>query len=66
MKTICKFCKLPLEGFRELKFHCATEHQAEYHKVNEWLGKTTQPKLAVLEKLATEGMIGYSERPNKE
>jgi DNA relaxase NicK len=66
MAARCKFCKSPFESYRELRFHCAVEHQAEFHKVTEWLGKTVQPKLEVLEKLAAEGMVGHAEVPNDE
>jgi hypothetical protein len=61
----CRFCKIQLTSQRELRFHCEFEHQAEYLKVQIWLGKTTQLRLASYERLAKQGMVGHKEVNNR-
>lgn len=59
-KPICKFCKTEQADFAGLQLHCEIEHSSEYKQIAQWLGKTTDTKLKVLEAVAKEGMIGYA------
>jgi hypothetical protein len=61
-QPICKFCKQPQPDFAELQLHCEIEHSNEYKQIAKWLGRTTEPKLKVLEAVAKEGLIGYTYR----
>lgn len=60
----CKFCKAQLTSQRELRFHCEFEHQAEYTKIQSWLGKSVWLRLQSYERLAKQGMLGHKEVKN--
>jgi hypothetical protein len=53
---ICKFCKQSQPDFVELQLHCEIEHNQEYKAIQQWLGKTVEPKLKALEAIAREGL----------
>jgi len=59
-KPICKFCKQPQPDFAGLQLHCEIEHSKEYQQIAQWLGKTTEAKIKVLEAVAKEGLQGYA------
>lgn len=54
----CKKCPLCFENFDDLRFHVHSFHQAFYHRVNRWLGKT-EGRLSSLESVAGECRRGY-------
>jgi hypothetical protein len=62
----CKNCTATFSDFDDLRFHFQTAHQRIAHKIDTWLGKSDN-KLAWLEMITTQGMIGNRERlPGKQ
>jgi len=52
---------MSVTGYRTLRHHVQLNHQAEFAKVEGWLGRTMDNYLWRLEQTAKEGMVGLKD-----
>jgi hypothetical protein len=54
MRKKCRFCDHRAEDWESLKRHIKDSHSEQFHKVQVWLARTVEPKIAEAAAVASE------------